>query len=184
MARGLSGSFRVGLAAALLPALVGCGGDSPTPPLVVITPEPVRGVIASSSFSGFQSDVWISIELILTQRGVLDVTVDWTFADTWMSVYLGRTNCSYQQLAGGTCPFMVVTEGKTPKPRVIYTEMLDPGTYYLVLYNEPRDPRTGTGSDNTESVSFQLGLTVTASGERSADAIRLGRPVVVPAPRL
>jgi hypothetical protein len=155
---------RVALAGALLLALAGCGGDSPAPPLVVITPEPVRGVIASSSFSGFQTDVWISIELILSQKGVLDITVDWTYPDTWMSVYFGQTNCNYTQLASGTCPFILSSETQAPKPRVLYTDSLDPNTYYLVLYNVPRDPRTGTGSDNMESVSLQLGLTVSASG--------------------
>ena len=48
----------------------------------------------------------------------------------------------------------------------------------------PRNPRTGIGSDNTEAVSIQLGLTVKASGERSTDAIHLGRPIVVSPPRL
>ncbi len=108
--------------------------------------------------------------------------MDWTFSDTWMYVYFGRTNCDYAQLASHTCPFILSSETKNPKPRVLYTEALDPGTYYLVLYNVPRDPRTGIGSDNTESVSIQLGLTVSASGERSTDAVHLGRPIVVSPP--
>lgn len=175
---------RVAVAGTLLLALAGCGGDSPAPPIVVVTPEPVRGVIAQTSFSGFPSDVWISIELILSQRGVLDILVDWTFSDTWMYVYFGRTSCDYTQLASRNCPFMLSSETKDPKPRLLYTEELEPGTYYLVLYNVPRDPRTGTGSDNTEAVSIQLGLTVKASGEHSGDAIHLGRPTVVSPPGL
>jgi hypothetical protein len=179
------GSFvRVALAGALGLALSGCGSESPVPPMVVVTPQPVRGVIASSSFRNFQSDVWISIELILSQKGVLDITVDWTFADTWMYVYLGQTKCDYQQLASHTCPFLIKSETQTPKPRVIYTDSLDPGTYYLFLYNVPRNPRTGKGSDNTEAVSIQIGLTVSASGQRSTDAVHLGRPIVVSPPRL
>ena len=137
-----------------------------------------------TSFSGFETDIWISIELNLAQRGVLDITVDWTFPSTWMYVYFGQTNCSYAQLTGQTCPFILSSETKDPKPRVLYSETLEPGTYYLVLYNVPRDPRTGTGSDNTESVWLQLGLTVSASGERSTDAVRLGRPIVLSPPRL
>ena len=101
-----------------------------------------------------------------------------------MYVYFGRTNCSYAQLVDQTCPFILSSATKNPKPRVLYTETLEPGTYYLVLYNVPRDPKTGIGSDNTESVSLQLGLTVSASGERSTDAVRLGRPIVVSPPRL
>jgi hypothetical protein len=184
MASGFRSSVRVAVAGALLLALAGCGGESNVPPMVVVTPEPVRGVIASTSFQNFQSDVWISIELILSQKGVLDITVDWTFADTWMYVYFGKTSCDYSQLASRTCPFLLKSETQTPKPRVLYTDSLDPGTYYLVLYNVPRDPRTGKGSDNTEAVSLQIGLTVRASGQRSTDAVHLGRPIVVSPPGL
>lgn len=184
MGSGFRSCVRVALAGALLVALSGCGSESPVPPIVVVTPEPVRGVIASSSFQDFETNVWISIELILTQKGVLDITVDWTYPGTWMYVYFGRTNCEYSELADRKCPFLISSETQLPKPRVLYTDSLDPGTYYLVLYNVPRDPRTGNGSDNKESVSLQLGLTVTASGQRSADAVHLGRPVVVSPPRL
>ena len=185
MGRGLGSAVRVGLAVALLGALAGCGGDdSPRPPVVVVTPEPVRGVIAQTSFTGFETDVWISIELVLSQKGVLDVTVDWTFPDTWMYVYLGRTNCNYDQLSGRTCPFFISSETQAPKPRYLVTESLDPGTYYLVLYNVPRDRKAGIGSDNTEAVSLQLGLTVYPSGQRSTTAVRLGRITTVSPPRL
>jgi hypothetical protein len=175
---------RVALAGGLVSGLAGCGHDSPVPPIVVVTPQPVRGVIATTSFQNFQSDVWISIELIQSQKGVLDITVDWTFPDTWMYLYFGGTNCDYAQLAARTCPFLIKSETQTPKPRVLYTDTLDPGTYYLVLYNVPRDPRTGKGSVNSEAVSLQIGLTVSASGQRSTDAVHLGRPIVVSPPRL
>jgi hypothetical protein len=174
---------RIAVAGVLLSALAGCGGDSPRPPVVVVTPEPVHGVIAQTSFSGLGSDIWVSIEIPLSQRGVLDITVDWTSLDTWMYVYFGRTKCEYAQLAGHTCPFILTSETKNPKPRVLYTEELDPGSYYLFLYSVPWNPRTGIGSETIESVSIQLGLTVKASGERSTDAVRLGRPNVVSPPR-
>jgi hypothetical protein len=184
MSSSFESTVRIAAAGALLVALAACGGDSVRPPVVVVTPAPVRGVIAQTSFSGFETDIWISIEFILSQRGVLDITVDWTSPSTWMQVFLGRTNCTYAQLSGQTCPFILSSPTQNPKPRVLYTETLEPGTYYLVLYNVPRDPATGTGSDNTESVAIQLGLTVSASGERSTEAVRLGRPIVVSPPRL
>lgn len=151
---------RRSMLAGLVLALVSCGGDSARPPVVVITPEPVRAILATTSFAGFQSDIWVSLELILSQKGVLDITVDWTYPNTWMYVYMGRTNCTYDQLAHRTCPFFLKSETKDPKPRVLTTDSLDAGKYYLVLYNVPRDPLTGNGSDNNESVSVQLGLTV------------------------
>jgi hypothetical protein len=185
MGRGVASAVRVGLGVALLGALAGCGGDdSPRPPVVVVTPEPVRGVIAQTSFSGFEPDVWISIELVLSQKGVLDVTVDWTFTDTWLYMYLGRTNCNYDQLTGRTCPFFLSSETQTPKPRILVTESLEPGTYYLVLYNVPWDRKMGVGSINVESVSLQLGLTVYPSGQRSTTAVHLGRVTTVSPPRL
>jgi hypothetical protein len=169
---------------ALVLTLPGCQSEAQHPPIVVVTPKPVRGVIAQTSFSGFQTDVWVSIEVLVSQRGVLDVTVDWTSPDAWIYVYLGQAACDYAQLAGHKCPFLISSETKTPKPRVLVTGTIEPGTYYLVLYNVPRNPATGIGSDATEAMSIQLGLTVTASGQRSTDVVRLGTPRVVQPPRL
>jgi hypothetical protein len=175
----LGSAVRPAVVGALALALAACSEDSPRPPVVVVTPAPVRGVIAQTSFSGFQTDIWIAIDLILSQRGKLDMTVDWTVADTWMYVYFGNQKCDYAQLSSGKCPFLISSETKDPKPRVLLTQNLDPGTYYLVLYNVPRDPRTGTGSDNTEAVAIQVGLTVGAEDARAAGAVLLGNPTVV-----
>jgi len=76
-----------------------------------------------------------------------------------MYVYFGEVLCDYLQLSGGRCPFLIESETRDPKPRVLFTGDLDPGTYYLVLYNVPRDPRLGIGSDNTEAISVVVGLT-------------------------
>ena len=179
MKSGASRSVRRCLVGTLLVALASCGGDEVRPPVAIITPQPVRGILAQTSFSGFQSDIWVSLEIILTQKGVVDITVDWTTPSTWMYVYMGKTNCTYQQLAGHTCPFFLKSETKDPKPRVLYTESLDAGTYYLVLYNVPRDPATGNGSDNTESVAIQLGLTVFPFTNRAPGAVSIGRTQIV-----
>jgi hypothetical protein len=184
MRSGSGKAVRVAGAGAILLALAGCDGDSSTtPPLVVVTPAPVRGVLYQGSYP-HENDAWIQLPVLVSQRGVLDITVDWTYPDTWMYIYFGRTECNYAQLVEKECPFMLSSETKDPKPRVLYTETLDTATYYLVLYNVPRDVRTGKGSDRTESVAVQLGLTVSASGQRSPDAVRLGRPTVVPPPHL
>jgi hypothetical protein len=180
MKSGVGTVVRLCAAGALVVGLAGCGGDDTVrPPVVVVTPEPVRAILAQTSFAGFQTDLWVSIELILSQRGVLDITVDWTFPSTWMYVYLGNTNCTYAQISGHTCPFFLTSETKDPKPRVLVTNTLDPGTYYLVLYNVPRDPLTGNGSDNTESVALQLGLTVYPGDQRVPGGVSIGRTQVV-----
>ena len=170
-------SVRLCAAGALVMALAGCGGDdSVRPPVVVVTPEPVRAILVpSTSFSGFASEVWVSIELIVSQPGVLDITVDWTFPDTWMYVYLGNTNCTSAQLSGGSCPILISSATKNPKPRVLVTGKLEAGTYYLVLYNVGRQGNTGIGSQNIESVALQIGLTVYPGGAQVPGGVTIGR---------
>ncbi len=179
MKSGVTKSGRLSAVAALVLALAGCGGDAARPPVVVITPEPVRAILSQTSFSGFQSGVFVSLELILSQRGVLDITVDWTSPDTWMYVYFGNTNCSFVQLSSRSCPFLLSSETKNPKPRVLFTGTLEPGRHYLVLYNVARDPVTGIGSDNTESVAIQLGLTINPGAQQAPGAVQIGRTQIV-----
>ena len=172
------------LGAVLLAPLPGCDrGDDVTPPIVIVTPEPVRGVIATTSFTGFQTDLWFSIPVDVLARGVVDVTVDWTFDETWMFVYFGDTECT-AELRTGECPFLISTETKDPKPRILVTDMLEQATYYLYLYNVPRVPGTEVGSDHTEAVTVRFGLTTGFQPTAAQDEpVRLGRPVVVSPPR-
>ncbi len=170
----------------LLAPLPGCDReDDAPPPIVVVTPEPVRGVIAATNFSGFQTGIWVGIEVLVSTRGKLDITVDWTSDETWMFVDFGERQCGFVELSAGTCPFLISSETKLPKPRVLFTEILDPATYYLYLYNVPRIPGTEIGSDVSESVSLQLGLTVGFEPlEEGEEPVRLGRPRVLSPPQL
>ena len=170
--------------AGLVFSFAGCQSDTVTPPIVVVTPPPVRGVIVQPQSFLANPDDWISIELILSQKGVLDITVDWTYPESWIYVYMGVTNCDYNQLSGRTCPFVISSETQSPKPRVLFTETLDPGTYYLVFYNVPFDRTTGIGGFGSESISLQIGLTVSASDAGSGQPIQLGRRIVVSPPHL
>lgn len=165
--------------------LPGCD-EGTAPPLAIDVPQPQRVLYVTTSLQGFQTDVWIAIPVLLSDRGKLDVTVDWTSDDTWMYVFFGETECDYTQLAGGTCPFTIASETKDPKPRVFFTDFVDPGTYYVVLYNVPRDNKRGIGSDNTEAVSLQVGLTIFPFDTQSTEArpVRLGRPFVLSPPHL
>jgi hypothetical protein len=172
------------VAVALLVPITGCHDDTPTRPITIATPSPVHGVIAQAAFSGFATDIWISIELLLSQKGKLDITVDWTYPETWMYVYFGKTRCSYDELAYKSCPFLISSETKDPKPRVLFTDELEPGSYYLVLYNVPYWRARGIGSHTVEAVAIQVGLTVNPSGQRVEVPIRLGRPITVAPPRL
>lgn len=178
------GAVRGLVAAALVLSFAGCQSDAVTPPIVVVTPAPVHGVIVPPQSFTAEPDVWISIELILTQKGALDITVDWTYPDSWIYVYFGVMSCDYAQLSSHSCPFLMSSETQAPKPRILYTETLDPGTYYLVLYNVPYDRATGIGGYATESVSLQIGLTVSQASAGSGQPIQLGRRIILPPPQL
>ncbi len=177
------------LAVIALPALyVGCTEDNPTrPPIEVVTPQPppppTHGIIASTSFGNFQAGLWVGIPIQVPQRGVVDISVDWTFPDSWIYVYFGADVCGYNQLMQGQCKYVVASETTTPKPRLLNAGLLDAGTYYIYLYNVPPNWGAHTGSEHTESVSIQVGLTIATSSGRSDQAVRLGRPTFIPLPR-
>ena len=179
-------SLLFALAVVLLAPLPGCDrNEEAPPPIVIVAPEPVRGVIAETSFSGYAPGLWIAIPIQISDRGKLDITVNWTHDDTWMYVYFGETECDFVALTSGSCPFLIESERKNPKPRVIVTDILGPDTYYIYLYNVPYDPATGIGSDNRESVRMVIGLTV-GFGPQGAQGqpLLLGRPTVVSPPQL
>jgi hypothetical protein len=174
------------LAASCAVPLVSCSEDTTTrPPVVVVTPAPVRGVIAQTSFSGFEPKMWVALPVQITQRGVLDIAFDWQYPDSWIYAYFGNTKCEYDQLVSQSCPFLLASETQLPKPRLLVTGTLEPGTYYVVFYNLPKGDRSDTvGSWNVEAVSLQLGLTVGGSSLGGGETVRLGRPTFFSAPRL
>jgi len=168
MKRSVRGILGLVLLGGLVLGIPACKKSTAPTPVATPTPAvtPVRGVIAQFSFDQFSSDLYVGIPLPLSQGGILDVTVDWTFPDTWMFVYIAKGTCNYEQLSGKTCPYIVASETKLPKPRVVSTTPIPPGTYSLILYNvgKKKGTKLGTegqvGSDNTEGISCQIGLTV------------------------
>jgi hypothetical protein len=163
---------------ALLPA---CNDETlPTP---IPTPQTsVRGIVASTSFTDFPTDVYLGIPIPLEQPGALDFTVDWTFPDTYMEVAFGSKPCTFQELNARTCPFDVKSQGTTPKPRFLVTPPVRVGTYFLYLYSKPWTKKDGLGSENVEAVALQIGLTVgptVTPASAQIAPIRLGAPVVL-----
>jgi hypothetical protein len=173
----------VAAALALLLPLAACEvNDTPPYPVIEVTPvASAYAVYASGSRQDFHAGDYMMYPIPLTVAGTFDITVDWTFPSSWIYVYFGASSCTYDELEQGTCPFLISSETVLPKPRVLLTERLEAGQYYLVLHNVPWDARTQTGSDNTETVVFQIGLTVTtASNERMP--VQLGQPILIPRP--
>ena len=141
------------LVIALLLALagVGCGsGDSaassaPTSP----TPAPTRAILVQGGFDlavNYHNGVWFSTVRV----GTLDVTVDWTYTDSTIWVYVGLGSCTEVQIQAGECHFIAQSLTASPKPRVLTIPGLPAGQYTLLIYN---------GSARPESVAFTVGLT-------------------------
>jgi hypothetical protein len=147
--------------------LAGCGsGPSVGPSQLPPTPAPpvVRSVISQGSFTNLSPNSGVNFLLTTTATGVLDATVDWTFAASQIDIYVLKAGtCSVTQYNARQCQFIVSSETPTPKPRVITTASLAPGAYELLIIN------FGT---NVEAVSYQAGLTT-----GGASAAGVGKPV-------
>lgn len=110
LARGARASLLVALVGA---GLVGCGGDSS--PTAAPTPTPsTREVILAFPFQEFASGYQAYIPVYVPKAGRVDVTVDWTYPDTWIYVYFGDQLCGYRQVFNHSCPFIVESEAKAP----------------------------------------------------------------------
>lgn len=178
MKRFVRGFVLVGIAVGVL-VLPACDEDA-VPAAVPLPPAPVRGVIATTSFTDFSVGVWLGIPIPLSQAGKLDFTVDWTFTNSDMTVAFGSQPCTFQQLDANACTFTILTQGTTPKPRVIFTQNVPVGNYFLYIYNEPFKSSDKTGTENVEAVSLQIGLTVGAASDAPPSPIRLSSQVLKP----
>jgi len=134
----------------------GCGGSSspvtPTPPTPAL---PTRAVVVQGGFqlaADYHDGVWFST----TRLGTLDITVDWTYSDSVVWIYVGQGTCTEIQFQAGQCPFIAQSLVATPKPRVLTLPSLAAGPYTLFIYN---------GSQRPESVAFIVGLTAEASAQ-------------------
>jgi hypothetical protein len=154
------GVLVVALGGALfLPA---CDDEVAPPTPLPTAPPAVRGVVFTSrdEFTNFQPGLLYFVPIPLGQPGILDFTLDWTFPNTYMLMAFGTQLCTFEDLDKGRCPFLLRTEGSTPKPRRVATSALSTGTYYLYLYSQPWDTSLGYGNDAPESLALEIGLTV------------------------
>ena len=168
-----------GLAFAL--ALGGCGGSSgsdcnknPTgpgcPPPPTTQPAQTRNVISTASCTDLGVDFLCFFDpFTTTQRGDLDVTVDWTFPEDAIQVLVSNGSCTLDQINATQC-IGTTPASATPKPRVLTIKGVAAGTYRLYVGN--RGPKT-------ESLSIQIGLTTPGTASAST-ATRIesaiGRP--------
>jgi hypothetical protein len=94
--------------------------------------------------------------------GTLEATVDYTYADTLMLVWLAKGRCTPEAFLAEQCPY-AATSLSGGKPRKVSASGQTAGTYPLIFGNlGPRD----------ESVSYQVVFTQTTAGGAPAASAR------------
>jgi hypothetical protein len=162
----------VGVGLAL--ALAACGSDS-APPTVVPTPTPTPlptptpPVLVDEGSTAIPALQVVNFDVTTTSAGTVTVTVDYTFADSEILLWLTDRQCSPQLFGSDSCTYLVKSlEGA--KPRVMSATGVAAGTYSLFIANDgPHDP---------EQVTWRVTLAAT-SGSGSA-RITVGRPTLTP----
>lgn len=142
----------LGTPTVLLALLAGCGGSSmvaPTPPPTPVPPPPAPRVISEGSGS-LAVRFLGRVPLTVTQPGRLEVTVDWTFAQDDVDVYLVREACTFDQFVGQACQLLTFSESTTSKPEKLSVSSATAGSYTLFI---------GNLGPNDESLSWQVVLT-------------------------
>jgi hypothetical protein len=99
-----------------------------------------------------------------TATGTIEATVDYTFADTTLAVWIANGRCTADQFEADQCQ-MLATSFSGGKPRKVALADRAAGSYTLIAGNAgPRD----------ESVSFQVVFTRSATaGSPPAASSRL-----------
>ena len=146
--------------AAGLPACGGGGGGSggvTTPSTPPPTPPPPVVVSQGQGFP-LEADFVGRVPFTTSRTGLLEATVDWTFAANDVDVALVRGDCTFEQFEAIQCPVLAFSVSTTAKPERIRSDGAAAGSYTLFVEN------AGPGD---ESVSFQVVLTpsATASAE-------------------
>ena len=142
-------------ALAVVFTLAGCGGgSSPTAaptPLPTPTPPPPKVVLQSSY--AIELNYVYAEEFSISGAGTVDLTVDYTYSDSQIVIWLAKTPCSFEQLAADQCQF-VASSFAGPKPRKVSATGLAAGRYELIIWNAgPHD----------EGVSYQAVFTQTST---------------------
>src|SRR5207249_2175165 len=103
------------------------------------TTQPVqtRSVIRTDSCTGIGVNFLCFFDPLTTsQRGDMDVTVDWTFPEDSIQVMVSNGPCTLEQINASTCPMIgTSTASNLPKPRLLTIRGVAAGTYQLYVGN-------------------------------------------------
>ena len=145
LARGL---LRAAAALPLIAALEACGpgcldnlaGVTCTPPQPTPGPSVAPACIQTSLYTdsgGITSRALLVHDFAVAETGRLDLTLDWTAADSLMGMYLvpAGTCATLDEFNNRTCTFIVRSEPPGTKPRRVSAANIQPGNYRFMVAN-------------------------------------------------
>lgn len=138
----------------------GCGNGNPTRRTSTTTTTPVTTVIDENS-TQLETNSFLLISYTGQGRGDVETTVDWTYDDSLLFMYMTAGDCTGEQFALDVCPddpacactFLARSETRTPKPRHLRVQNHQ-GPLGVIVWN--------MGTRN-ESISWQTLLTTTST---------------------
>lgn len=112
-----------------------CGG-SDSGPTVAPTPAPTPPppeVVLDGNFP-LDANFVIGGFFDLSSTGTIDATVDYTFADTMLALFIATGECTFELFAADQCNY-IATSFAGPKPRTVSATNQPAGRYTLVIWN-------------------------------------------------
>jgi hypothetical protein len=126
------------ICAAVAASLAACGGSSNNitlPPTPTPTPTPCTQTTIVQASTGIDGLNLVYNDFSVPDSGRLDVTMDWTFAESPVGFYLVPANtCTLAEFNARTCNFLIQSETMT-KPRKISTPNFNAGNYRWIIGN-------------------------------------------------
>lgn len=130
--------FALASAVALALLLGACGGDNGSD----CTRNPTAAGCPCNQTSVFgpaQGSIPASVvdveSFTTTSTGRVDVSLDWTFADSPIGVYVVQGSCNLDQFNARACNFLIRSEPPGAKPRKVSASNVAAGGYQLLIAN-------------------------------------------------
>jgi hypothetical protein len=142
-------------AVGLVITLAACGGNSPsttpttTPATTTTTTQPPAGITLSQGNELIPNRQLFLGDVKVEQVGRLDITIEYTFADSQILFWLTDRKCTRQWFENDECDYLTKSLGG-PTPRTVTVPSVKVGTYTFFVSNDgPHD----------EQVKYRIVLT-------------------------